>query len=390
MLFCFICFSRRIKVFYKHYSFSMRKIYLIITSVTLLAACDKEIAKNKIAADNSSAQKAGLTTTAVTTTEATYFDSVFTRYGGGWTGGDAAVSYKLPDGRVLWLFGDSFLDTVYPNRTRPRVSFIHNTMVTTDAVGGNFKTYYGGTQQSPLPYFKTTSKQYYWPAMAFMDEAKTKVYVFMDKVKTLTGGTGGFEVTGVDVGILNYPDLTIQKIVKFSTGYVINWAGASLEDEDGYIYIYGPESTTYNKYIHVARTPKNNPLSSVTYYNGTNWVGDSSKSVRLQDGVSESFSVFKNEGKYYLLSQGNLLSKDIYLWDMQSPSGPFTNKRFVFTTPAKIGTTNIVTYNATAHPEFNQNNQLLVGYCTNSLKSAGLYNNADSYRPYFVWASNWQ
>ncbi len=32
--------------------------------------------------------------------------------GPGWTGGDGGWSVPLPDGRVLWLFGDSFLGRV--------------------------------------------------------------------------------------------------------------------------------------------------------------------------------------------------------------------------------------------------------------------------------------
>lgn len=357
-------------------------------AATLLASCRKDIAdeKNPVAAK----QANGLIASGITTTEATHFDSVFTRYGSGWTGGDAAVSYKLPDGRVLWLFGDSFMDTVYADRSRPTVPFIHNTMVTTDANGSNFKTYSGGTLQNPLPYFQAVGQQYYWPACVFMNDTKTQVYVFMDKVKATGGGAFGFEITGVDIAILNYPSLTINKITKFSKGNSINWTGAAKEDDDGYIYLYGVETSTLYKYVHVARMPKNNPLKTVTYYNGTGWVADTAQSVRILEGVSESFSFFKNNGKYYLLSQGSLLSRDIYLWDAQSPVGPFTNKRFVYTTPNMVSDVKIWTYNATAHTEFNQNNELLVGYCTNSTKANGLYKNADSYRPYFVWAANWQ
>src|SRR6478609_2161514 len=72
----------------------------------------------------------------IMTTEALYWDSVFTRYGNGWTGGDGAISYRLPDGRVLWLWGDSFLDTVYADRHRPVIGFIHNQITTTDINGG--------------------------------------------------------------------------------------------------------------------------------------------------------------------------------------------------------------------------------------------------------------
>jgi hypothetical protein len=53
------------------------------------------------------------------------FQSVFHRYTG-WTGGDATYSIPLPDGRTLWLFGDSFIGTVRPDRSRPGSSFYRN------------------------------------------------------------------------------------------------------------------------------------------------------------------------------------------------------------------------------------------------------------------------
>ena len=39
------------------------------------------------------------------------FNQLFTRFSE-WTGGDATYSVPLPDGRVLWMFGDSFIGTV--------------------------------------------------------------------------------------------------------------------------------------------------------------------------------------------------------------------------------------------------------------------------------------
>src|SRR3954463_6726090 len=87
---------------------AMKKVCVVILSLYFLVSCKKESfnnTQNAFAVSNA--------VTAITTTEATYWDSVFTRYGNGWTGGDGAISYKLPDGRSMWLWGDSFLDTVY-------------------------------------------------------------------------------------------------------------------------------------------------------------------------------------------------------------------------------------------------------------------------------------
>jgi len=47
------------------------------------------------------------------------FGQLFVRFGDGWTGGDGTSSVPLPDGRTLWMFGDTFLGQVNPDRSRP-------------------------------------------------------------------------------------------------------------------------------------------------------------------------------------------------------------------------------------------------------------------------------
>lgn len=362
----------------------MKNLLLVLAILCIAGACRKEPIKNSI--DASSISDA---TTAVTTTKAAYWDSVFTRYGNGWTGGDVAASYKLPDGRVIWLWGDSFLDTVYANRQRPVVGFIHNQVTTMNTSGGDFATYYGGTKRNPLPYFQASGSTYYWPCFSFMSSNNTSLYIFLDRVEAFGSGAFDFKVTGVDVAVLNYPALTVQKIVPFTRDTVVNWSGDSYESSDGYVYLFGVESTKYNKFIHVARTTKANPLK-VTYWNGSAWTNNADSTTRVLGGISQGFSYFQYKGKQYLLSQENLLGPNIYLWDAASPVGPFTRKRLVYTTPDKIGNFKVWTYNAKAHPALSVNDSLLVGYCTNSQTTNGLYKNADTYRPYFVWATNWQ
>lgn len=323
------------------------------------------------------------------TSAATYFDSIFTRYGGGFTGGDVAYSHVLPDGRSVWLFGDSFLDTVYPDRHRPRTSFIHNMMVVTDTLGG-FTTLHGGTIEDPLPFFEAADPdQFYWPTCAFINKNKTQLYVLLIRVEENgEGGIFGFDIKGNDIAVLSLPDLTLKRIVPFSEGNFIDWSCATLEEDDGFIYLYGVESTKRNKFMHVARTKSSGPLNKFEFYNGSSWVSDTTQSVRLIGGMSEQFTVFKSMGKYYLLSEGNLLSPNIYLYDAASPVGPFSNRRKIYTAPQAGG--NIIAYNATAHPQFTNNDSLLVGYNVNSTNFRDIFKNADNYRPYFFWLGNWR
>lgn len=352
----------------------------------IYGSCKKEINNNS----QSSAQKnnAVASTSKIIATPSEYWDSVFTRYGNGWTGGDVAYSYKLKDGLSLWLFGDSFLDTVYPNRTRPVTGFIHSVFASTTGLGYNFTTIVRGSLDNPQTMFPIKDPYQYWSNCAFTNTAGSTLYVQLVKIKsTGEGGLFGFEVVGNATGIMSLPDFSLQRIIETNNSSKIDWSSNTFE-EGNYVYIYGAESTKYNKFVHVCRTLRNAPFKSPEFYNGSTWVKDSAQSSRILSGVSQQFTFFKHKDKYYLLSQGNLLDDDIFTWDAASPAGPFTNKRHVYKTPQYFG--NIITYNATVHYEFTDGDKLLVGYCTNSFDAKDLFTNADSYRPYFITIENWQ
>lgn len=325
----------------------------------------------------------------IITTKATYYDSLFTRYGGGWTGGDGAISYRLPDGRDIWLFGDTYMGTVRENRTRKPQGFINNTLVITTQTPYAFTTLFEGTQIFPQAYIQPANNDFfYWPGSCVASTDDTKLYILMLKVRsTGTGGAFGFEIVGTDIATLSLPGLEVLSINRFYTGGKINWSSCIME-EGPYFYIYGAEKGAFNKFMHIARIEKNNPAHSLRFWTGSNWVKDSSRSTRVRGGVSDNYTVFKSGNKYYLLSQEILLGPGIYLYDGPSPTGPFENKRLVYETP--FVTENSFTYNAFAHVQLMEDGKLLVGYSNNTFEGNEHYSNVDTYRPNFIWVDNWE
>lgn len=325
----------------------------------------------------------------IITTKATYYDSLFTRFGDGWTGGDGAISYRLPDGRDVWLFGDTYLGTVRENRTRKPQGFINNTLAITTQTPYEFTTLFEGTKLFPEAYIKPVNEDFfYWPASCVASPDDTKLYVMMLKVRsTGTGGAFGFEIMGTDLATLSLPALEVLDINRFYIGGKINWSSCILEDGD-YFYIYGAEKGAINKFMHIARIQKNNPATTLRCWTGSNWVKDSSGSARVRGGISDNYTVFKHGTKYYLLSQETLLGPRIYLYDGPSPTGPFENKRLVYETP--LVTTNSFTYNAFAHVQLMEEGKLLVGYSNNTFEGGEHFSNVDTYRPNFVWVENWE
>ena len=82
--------------------------------------------------------------------DSTYI-KLFTR-SKGWTGGDATYSVDLKNGKTLWMFGDTFIDQVSSDRSRPTFRLINNSLVLQN--GSEMKTFHGGTTVNPTAFAK--------------------------------------------------------------------------------------------------------------------------------------------------------------------------------------------------------------------------------------------
>lgn len=312
--------------------------------------------------------------------DSTYI-KLFTR-NEGWTGGDATYSVDLKNGKTLWLFGDTFLNQVNPDRSRPSFRLINNSVVLQD--GASMTTYHGGTTSKPAAFaIPPDAGEWYWPGDGTV--AGGKLYLFMHGFGTGGGGAWDFFRTSVDLLTIDPQTLKIESNKRLFDDPLISWGAAILEDA-AYTYVYGVLSDDTGKDLYVART--NADLTTPwEYFTGIEWVTDPLDAEAILEDVSEQFAVFKDGDVYYLLTQNNFFGKDIHLFDASAPEGPFENDRVVYCTPETGG--NIFTYNAFAHPHV-YSDSLLVSYNVNSFESNDLLKSADNYRPFFVRIGGWR
>lgn len=300
----------------------------------------------------------------------------------GWTGGDATYSVDLKNGKTLWMFGDSFIDQVSEDRSRPSFRLINNALVLQE--GSNMQTFHGGSSFQPTAFAKPPeANDWYWPGDATV--ANGKLYLFMHGFGNVGGGAWDFFRTSIDLLTLNIETLEIENNQRLFQDPSISWGAAILED-DAYTYVYGVKSVDFTKDLYVART--NADLSTPwQYFDGIAWSNNAQNASIIFTGISEQFSVFKEENLYYLLSQDNLFGADIHLYTSAVPEGIFEDGRVVYCTPETGG--NIFTYNAFAHPHIYQDS-LLISYNINSFDYTDLLKSADNYRPYFVKIGGWR
>lgn len=317
----------------------------------------------------------------------TTFNRMFRQGIGGWIAADATFSILLPDGRTLWLFGDTFIGEVNTdNSIKPGSKFIRNSAVIHE--GDDLNTLYSGTSSAPFAFLPTSEPDstWYWPEHGIVEN--DSLYIFVAKFRHADNGTEGFnfEHAGNDIAVLTFPSLERVRTFPISASEAngVLYGDRILEDS-GYTYIYGRKSDpgTNIPYPHVARAVNGEVHSQEwQFFNGSGWSSDPGETARINSfQVSQQYSVSKYHGKYILLTQDIWLSPKIFSFTSDAPTGPWSNKRLLFTTPETSGTT--FTYNAYVHPQFNRNGEMLVSYNVNG-DFWSIFNNVELYRPRFI------
>ncbi len=316
------------------------------------------------------------------------FNKQFRQEIGGWIAADATYSIFLPDGRTLWLFGDTFIGEVDQNNAIvPGSKFIRNSAVIQD--GDILETLFTGNRSNPSDFILTQhpDSTWYWPDHGVVDDDTLRI--FLAKFRTNPDAPSGFnfEHAGNDIANLTWPGLEFISVVPVSSHPVNRvFYGDRILVDSGYNYIYGRryDDPEYNiPYPHVARVAIGELMDQQwEYYDGQGWSANPEDTRRINDfQVSQQYSVSKYRGKYILLTQDIWFSPRIYSFTSDSPVGPWDSKRLVYTTPESEQ--DMFTYNAYAHPQFDQDAKLLVSYNTNG-DFWSIFQNVELYRPRFI------
>jgi len=316
------------------------------------------------------------------------FHKQFRQEIGGWIAADATYSIYLPDGRTLWLFGDTFIGEVDENNAIiPGSKFIQNSAVIQD--GEHLETLFTGSRTNPSDFILSAfpDSTWYWPDHGVVE--KDTLRIFLAKFRKSNNGTPGFnfEHAGNDIANLTWPGLEFINVVPIKS-HPVNGVlyGDRILEDSGYLYIYGRKNDNPDlniPYPHVARALKGELMNQQwEYYTGVDWSSDPLETKRINDfQVSQQYSVSTYRGKYILLTQDIWLSPRIYSFTSDSPVGPWGSKRLLYTTPETEQ--DMFTYNAYAHPQFDRDAQLLISYNTNG-DFWSIFQNVEIYRPRFI------
>ncbi|MET0426222.1 MAG: DUF5005 domain-containing protein [Actinoplanes sp.] len=317
-------------------------------------------------------------------TSAADLSARFQQYGntsGTWLGADRTASVPLPDGRLLWLFSDTFLGRPGPSGDRPRSSsLVHNSAIVQngDRLGD---TVLGGSPSRPESLIATDNDdEFYWIGDASVRD--DSVQVLANRYRRTGAGPLDHALAGTGLATFGLPGLTPGGVRALPVGDRVSWGSEVLPDGD-HTYVYGTEASGQMKFAHLARVRGTDLTEPWEFWTGTGWSTDVAKSGRLLSGVGTSYGVRRVGDQYVLVTHENnmLFSADFVAYTAKAPTGPFTGPTYLFRAPeAEAGH---IVYDADLHPDLARPGRLLVSYNVNDLDEAVTYADASIYRPRF-------
>jgi hypothetical protein len=298
---------------------------------------------------------------------------------GGWTGADASWSLALPDGRIAWFFGDTFIGGVQGDGCRDHATPVVRNSVVVQGTDGSMSTVVGGTAAHPAALVPGSGPgDWYWPGPPILSD--DGVTVPMAHIVKTGPGDWDFKAIGTSLAVFGADDLRLRALRPIDTPPRVNMASATVTTKR-HTYIYGTRDyADGHKDAYVARVPAGDLSAPWTYWDGRRWSPEPDDAVVIASAVSNQFSVIHTPGGWRLVTQVPM-QPQVFSYAGRSPHGPWTLQGVVAELPAPADG---IAYNATIHPELSGDGWWMLGFNVTGRDLAAVYDSADLYKPRFL------
>ncbi|MCW2771597.1 MAG: hypothetical protein JWR27_3030 [Aeromicrobium sp.] len=313
----------------------------------------------------------------------------------GFQGADVGADVTLQDGRRLWVFGDTLRSPSFAGQR-----FVRNSMlVFTDRCADIVLPADHGAL---IP--DRDDGVGYWP-MSIAKVAKSGYDLVGVATQRVRGaaqpdGAAAFENLGPAIALFivrrgETPQLLqVKDIGPDSSDPGRTTWGAATAVEDGWVYVYGTanpgKNLVFGFSLEVARVRPDDILNPRRwrFWDGDSWQSQASRATTLvpaQGGVSQTLSVFEQDGRWYAVSKRDeFLGSDLVVWSSPGPTGPFVPGPVVAEIPSdeRTGT---LRYMPLAHPDLlPRKGSVVVSFSQNNTDVGKVDDDPFLYRPRFL------
>lgn len=318
----------------------------------------------------------------------------FAEYGdssGDWIGADSTYSVVLKDGSTAWLFSDTILGTVVDGAVdMDTMGFINNSFVL-ERDGVLTETITGGSAAEPEGIFGPPAEDaWYWLGAGYV-APNGELHVGLNRYDRFGPGLWDWAWSQSTIATVDPKTWRVKDTTPVPAATDVQWT-SWYDRFQGKTYMYGVDDQGALKQAHVARVPGHDVsrVDKWEYWNGTGWTRNAAQSAPIQDHVANEYSVTEFRDGYLMVTQdtSEAFSNKIVAYTSCSPTGPFVNQTELFRTPetglwGSYGDPNIITYNAHVHPQFSDDDELLISYNVNTLDNEQVFDDVTIYRPRF-------
>jgi len=364
------------------------------------------------------------------------WDEVFSR-SHGWNGGDVAGTVDLGDGRVVWLFGDTFVGPLADGKRLPGNVMINNSLAVHGwnsaapraPTPGTIEFVFGkpDAEGKPTALFapqrvppselddELDAMRQFWPSGGgFVAEADGKrrliVGLFVIR-KTKEHGAFAFRRVGNALGIIDdvrrSPAEWSGRVVDIphavgdqmqSDGVAsLSWGEQFLRapNDQANVYVFGVRSPRRGpRELVAARAPADSIQAFEKWRFRTSdgrWSERAAEAGAILKDIAPEFSLerldFEAFHGYVLVQNEPLLGAGIRLLTAEEPFGPWSSPREVFRPVLPRNDRDLFSYAAKGHLLLSRRGEILISYIVSAHDFWRLFRQADLYRPRFVSVS---
>lgn len=241
----------------------------------------------------------------------------------GWAGGDLMDRLPLPGGRVLWIFGDTFVgDVDEEGRLAPAYRFVRNSAIVQDGMCFDMvETDDGAGWVTWL-----SDDTWLWPLEATIDNGL--LHVFMVRVQHVSGAAPAlsFEVVGGALAVFTLDDLSHPSAVIDGSPTVDGKPfgfGVVRHGRHHYAYAHVNDVGSF-----VSRAPAGSlaDFGAWEYWTGTGWHADATRASTVAD---QRIRVARAAGGGFVSLALPFGSTVVSMSRADAPEGPFVLEREV-------------------------------------------------------------